>query len=378
MGENISRRDFFKRTTAASLLGALAAAGLNKPVQAADLSKEKLGTVIDLTKCDGCKNYDTPLCVSACHEYNQSRFPEPQKPIKYYWPQKKFEDWSGKRDLKNRLTPYNWTFVDHVKVEHNGTEQDVFVPRRCMHCDNPTCMKLCPFSAISKDSTGSVSIDDGVCFGGAKCRDVCPWGIPQRQAGVGIYLDIAPDFAGGGVMYKCDLCLDRLAEGKEPACVSACPKGALMIGPREEMRQLAYQRAKEIGGYVYGDKENGGTATLYISAVPFEKIDQAIKADKAKKNDTAPGRPGMPVGVKNYLSTEKGMFISAVMAPFAGAAVAGLTAFKTLKGHKSKKSMSVPTGTAANINTSTNLGTHTDSGVDGNIGKEEYDGKNSQ
>lgn len=78
----ISRRTFFKRTTAAGLLGALAATGLNKPVQAAGLSNGKLGTLIDLSKCDGCKNYGTPLCVEACGKHNQERFPEPQKPLK--------------------------------------------------------------------------------------------------------------------------------------------------------------------------------------------------------------------------------------------------------------------------------------------------------
>lgn len=339
---NISRRTFFKRTTAAGLLGALAAAGLNKPVQAAGLSKGKLGTLIDLTKCDGCKNYGTPLCVEACRKHNQERFPEPQKPLKKYWPQDKVEDWSNKRDLKSRLTPYNWTFVDHATVEHNGVVQEVYVPRRCMHCDNPTCAKLCPFSAIAKDSNGAVSIDDEICFGGAKCRDVCPWGIPQRQAGVGIYLDIAPDLAGGGVMYKCDMCVDLLAEGKKPACVSACPKDAISIGPREDVRNLAYSRAKDINGYVYGDKENGGTSTLYVSAVPFEMIDAAIIADKASKKDTAPGRPGMPVNIENYLSTGKGMFMSTVMAPFAGAAVAGLTAYRTIKGDKAKRMQNNP------------------------------------
>jgi len=337
MGENISRRIFFKRTTAAGILGVLAATGLNKPVRAAGLSSGKLGTLIDLTKCDGCRNYDTPFCVQACSNHNQERFPEPKKPLKNYWPQKKVEDWSNKRDLKSRLTPYNWTFVDHVSVEHNGALYEVYVPRRCMHCDNPTCLKLCPFSVITKDESGAVSIDDELCFGGAKCRDVCPWGIPQRQAGVGIYLDFAPDLAGGGVMYKCDMCVELLAEGKQPACMSACPQGAISIGPREDVRNLAYQKAKEISGYIYGDKENGGTPTLYISAIPFEKIDAAIKADKVSKKDTAPGRPGMPVHVDNYLSLGKGIFLSAVIAPFAGAAVAGLTAYKTMKGDKAKR-----------------------------------------
>lgn len=334
--DRISRRAFFKRTTAAGLLGALAAAGLNKPVQAAGKSRERLGTLIDLTKCDGCKDYQSPRCVEACRTHNQARFPEPEKPLIKYWPQDKVEDWSDKRDLKNLLTPYNWTFVDRVKIERDGTEHEIYVPRRCMHCDTPTCAKLCPFSAISKDSSGAVAIDDGLCFGGAKCRDVCPWGIPQRQAGVGIYLDVAPDLAGGGVMYKCDMCVDLLAEGKKPACVGVCPRRAISIGAKVEIKDLVYKRAEEIQGYVYGDKENGGTSTFYLSAVPFDLIDAAIKKDKANKQDTAPGRPGMPVEVDNYLSSGKGVFLSALIAPVAGAAAAGITAYRTLKGEKGR------------------------------------------
>lgn len=334
MGNNISRRTFFKRATAAGLIGTLTAAGLNKPLLAAESSSGRLSTLIDLTRCDGCRNLDAPLCVQACSVKNQANYPEPIKPIKNYWPQKKYEDWSEKRGIKNRLTPYNWTFVDAVKVQHDGVEQEVFLPRRCMHCDNPTCMDLCPFSAISKDASGAVSIDDSICFGGAKCRDVCPWGIPQRQAGVGLYLNVAPDLAGGGVMYKCDMCRDLLAEGKEPSCVSACPNNALTIGPRAEIREMAALRAKEINGFIYGVKENGGTATIYLSSVPFEKIDEAIKADKKMKKDTSPGRPGMPVNVKNYLSTETGMLAGALVAPVAGAAAAGLAAYNVLTGKK--------------------------------------------
>jgi Fe-S-cluster-containing dehydrogenase component len=41
------------------------------------------------------------------------------------------------------------------------------------------------------DFFGNTVIDHSICFGGAKCRDVCPWGIPQRQASVGIYLKLA-------------------------------------------------------------------------------------------------------------------------------------------------------------------------------------------
>ena len=334
LSENVSRRTFLKRSAAASVVTTVMLSGMDQ-VKAATVESTEKGTIIDLTKCDGCKNEGTPLCVSACMVKNKSRFPQPNKEdIQPYWPQKTFEDWSDKQDLTSRLTPYNWTFIDQVQVEHDGKVEEVFVPRRCMHCDSPTCMNLCPFGAISKNKDGAVSIDEGFCMGGAKCRDACPWDIPQRQAGVGLYLKLAPELAGGGVMYKCDFCADLLAKGKEPACKTACPKGAISFGSKDEMRALAYQRADEVNGYIYGDKENGGTATFYVSKVPFEKIDEAIKKDKLTKEDKKPGRPTMGVAIENELDSYSGMLKSAMIAPLAGAVVAGVAAYRTLKGDK--------------------------------------------
>ncbi|UTW69420.1 4Fe-4S dicluster domain-containing protein [Anaerobacillus sp. HL2] len=84
-----------------------------------------------------------------------------------------------------------------------------------MHCIDAPCQKLCPFGVIrKKPNKGAVKIDTNFCMGGAKCRTVCPWDIPQRQAGVGLYMKLAPDLAGGGVMYKCDMCSDLLAKEK--------------------------------------------------------------------------------------------------------------------------------------------------------------------
>jgi len=51
-----------------------------------------------------------------------------------------------------------------------------------------------------------------LCIGCSSCVLVCPFGAIRR--------------ADGGVMAKCSLCWDRLAEGKEPACVEACPTEA--------------------------------------------------------------------------------------------------------------------------------------------------------
>ncbi|MDK2887129.1 MAG: formate dehydrogenase iron-sulfur subunit [Thermoanaerobacter sp.] len=327
----LSRRDFIKRTLAAGLASGLVLFGLEKTAGGATITPR--GTFYDLTKCDGCQGLKVPRCVSACREENNFKFPRPAERIEYYWPQKKKEDWQDKRDLTTRLTPYNWTFVQHVQVKQDGRVLNVFIPRRCMHCDNPPCANLCPFGAQSKTPEGSVIINPNLCLGGAKCRDVCPWGIPARQAGVGLYMKLAPRYVGGGVMYKCDLCYHRIKEGKIPACVEACPRGAIVFGDKEEMREQARKRAREIGGYIYGDKENGGTSTFYVSPVSFAKIHEQLMMQKNRQpNPEAPGFPGMPEGVGNFLDSVNGIAGALLAAPLAGAFAAGYAAYRTIKG----------------------------------------------
>ncbi len=277
--KRLTRRNFLKKGAMATAVGAAVTAGM---VQTASAKAGTYATLIDLTKCDGCKNEPMPKCVEACRRENERKFPNPVEPIKDLWPQKTHDDWSKKKDVINTLTPYNWTTVQ--KVDLGGGE--IFVPRRCMHCDNPPCAHLCPFGALNKYSNGSVVINHDLCMGGAKCKAVCPWQIPQRQSGVGPYLKLQPLPAGGGVMYKCDLCHDRIKKGQAPACVEACEKrlGAkrpLHFGIRETILKMAHERAMEINGFIYGEKENGGTATLYVSKVPFEEIDAKLKETKS-------------------------------------------------------------------------------------------------
>ncbi|MHB8171969.1 MAG: 4Fe-4S dicluster domain-containing protein [Thermincolia bacterium] len=329
----LSRRDFFKRSLASGAIGAVVLSGTAKMAEAATGSQ--MGTFIDLTKCDGCKGESLPKCVSACRTKNENRFPNPVEPIPNNWPTGKKEDWSKKRSMTDKLTPYNWTYVQPVKVEHGGKEWELFIQRRCMHCDNPPCANLCPFGVQNKTEKGPVVIDTNYCFGGAKCRDACPWNIPQRQAGVGIYMKIAPGVIGGGVMYKCDMCRDLVEKGQKPVCVDACPQKAINYGDKEEMRRLAQERAKEVGGFIYGDQENGGTSTFYVSPVPYAKINQAIKKVKeAAPKGEKTGIPGMAPEVENILETPNGMALGYVIAPLAGAFTAGLAAYKTMKGEE--------------------------------------------
>ncbi len=271
---------FDRRTFLAGALAAASVAALPKKEAQAATGQPALSTLIDLTRCNGCEGEAMPRCVEACRTKNKSRFPEPNPAmLKNYWPKDNHEDWSEKRDNIYRLTPYNWLFVDEIYLEVEGKEERVNIPRRCMHCDNPPCVSLCPFGTAKKDADGPVRIEPELCFGGAKCRAVCPWQVPQRQAGVGPYTMIDPLPVGAGVMYKCDLCRDLLDQGKAPKCIAACPKEALTIGPKEEIHTLADQLQEKYQGYIYGRDEHGGTATIYVSKIPFALLDAAITED---------------------------------------------------------------------------------------------------
>ncbi|MBB5173326.1 4Fe-4S dicluster domain-containing protein [Texcoconibacillus texcoconensis] len=337
--KSVTRRSFLKGATAISAAASVAWATKSTASAQQDFSEEEklVASIIDLNACDGCENEPTPLCVTACKDKNKHRFPQPEEEPMDYWPRQHHEDWSKEQDRTDRLTPYNWTYVEQVTVNHNGQEKTISIPRRCMHCLDAPCQNLCPFGVIGKTEEGAVHIDEYFCMGGAKCRDSCPWDIPQRQAGVGVYMDLMPKLGGGGVMYKCDMCADYLKEGKAPACETACPKDAIQFGPLDEMRKKAYELASERNGYVYGDTENAGTLTFYISDIPFDQINEAIAASKHQDQDERPGRPHMEPDIENMLDTAKGFMLATLIAPVAGAAAAGVNAYRKLKSYDDTK-----------------------------------------
>ena len=313
----MNRRNFLKFTLITSATPLLADQEISR-------QNSQMMSIIDLDLCDGCEGFEVPKCISACKTHNKDKFPDPKKPIMNYWPQKKYEDYSDKKDIIDRLTPYNWTYVQ--KIEINGKK--INIPRRCMHCDNPPCQKLCPFGVISKDKYGAVDIDKDFCFGGTKCRDACPWQIPQRQAGVGLYLNIAPKLAGGGVMYKCDMCKDLLNKGDKPACQNQCPKKAIKFAPKNEIMSIVNKENR----HIYGLKENGGTSTIYLSSVDFESINEAI-TKKYENLSNKIGRPHM-ARVDSPLQKSENLAMAVMITPLAAIGAATISAIKWNKKDK--------------------------------------------
>ena len=323
MVNNISRRTFLRGSLATA--GSIAASAI--PVEAMNIDgkmEKQVATLIDIRKCIGCE-----ACVDACWTANAHKFPNPRKPFPRMYPARvKVEDWSEKKSTTGRLTPYNWLFIQHSTVEIDGNETTLTIPRRCMHCINPPCVKLCPWGAARQYENGISRIDSDICLGGSKCRKVCPWHIPQRQTGVGLYLDLFPNLAGNGVMYKCDRCYDRIARGEKPACITACPENVQTIGPREEIVHQARSLAKQIGGFIYGEKENGGTNTIYVSPVPFDKLNKGI--------EKGGGNPHLKP-VADSMSKAENLTTAMFIAPFAGIAAAVGKLYKLSKAGRQER-----------------------------------------
>jgi Fe-S-cluster-containing dehydrogenase component len=136
--------------------------------------------VIDLNRCTGCR-----ACELACIIANRL-------PADRAW-----------REVRS----FNLSHVPGVEAFH--------LSLACNHCAAAPCMEQCPARAYHRDTeTGAVLIDESKCIGCGYCVWVCPWDAPR--------LDEARR-----VMTKCTFCRERLREGREPACVTACPTAAL-------------------------------------------------------------------------------------------------------------------------------------------------------
>lgn len=309
MSEGISRRSFLK---AGLITSVAAASGVLQPQAALSSNSARLCTLFELKKCIGCE-----ACVEACRDINAPKFPEREGLIPVLYPQSrvKIADWSApeKREVRHRLTPHNWLFIQTAKGQYNGKLFELSIPRRCMHCHNAPCVNLCPFGAASTQGNGIVRIHPHICMGGAKCKAACPWKIPERQSGVGSYLNILPNYAGNGVMFKCDRCYNRIAAGELPACIEVCPREVQTIGPRTQILKKAHQLAQATHGFIYGEKENGGTNTVYVSPIPFGVLNASI--------EKGPGQPHLK-NVPAAMSTT-GLLTSALVAgPIVGAVIA--------------------------------------------------------
>lgn len=134
-----------------------------------------------------------------------------------------------------------------------------FVRYSCWHCINPMCASRCPLKAIKVHSNGAVYVDDAICnpqnpLCKRQCRNACRrGGYPQIRDAQQVVGDEQP------LMIKCDLCYSR----KAPACVEACPAGALSFGDKTDIAAKATAYPYTAGdGHIYWASNTSFTTPL--------------------------------------------------------------------------------------------------------------------
>jgi len=209
------RRRFLKIATAglaAGALGVLFSDKILEIVGATSLDARALsGTdaqwvmLIDLAKCDGCRQ-----CTVGCRDAH--------------------------------FVPQGQEWITVFKVQDElGAEY--YLPRPCMQCENPPCLKVCPVGATFRRDDGVILIDHGRCIGCRYCMAACPYDArsfnwaepPHTEAELAHeYSPEAPWPHRIGTVEKCMFCAHETAKGELPACVTGCPMKAIYFGDRRE------------------------------------------------------------------------------------------------------------------------------------------------
>ena len=147
-----------------------------------------------------------------------------------------------------------WRRVLDVETGEFPDVERAFIPIGCQHCDEPSCLPVCPTTATRKREDGIVTIDYDLCIGCAYCTMACPYQARfKTPAGVFAYggtptanEERRDEPSQRSVATKCTFCVDRIDQGLEkgllpgrdaeatPACVNACIAEALAFGDIED------------------------------------------------------------------------------------------------------------------------------------------------
>ena len=135
----------------------------------------------DMTACVGCH-----CCEVACNEQN------------------------------NNTPDVKWRRVGEMEAGVFPNVSQLFNSMSCNHCIDPECLRGCPTNSYIKFENGIVFHNDDVCIGCQYCTWNCPYEVPVFNR-------------DRGIVTKCHMCHEKLDEGQTPACVQACPAGAIEI-----------------------------------------------------------------------------------------------------------------------------------------------------
>jgi formate dehydrogenase iron-sulfur subunit len=177
---------------------------------------------IDTTRCTACRG-----CQAACKQWNQNPGTKTTQQGTYQNPPD--------------LSAATFKVVRYSEQSVPGKDPRwYFFPDQCRHCLYPLCKM-----AADRRAPGSVTLDSRMratifnpevkmsAEAFREIREICPFDIPRYDENL-------------GGMSKCTMCIDRIREGMPPACVKACPTGAMNFGEREDILKMARNQLDEV------------------------------------------------------------------------------------------------------------------------------------
>ena len=197
----------------------------------------RYGMVVDLRKCIGCQS-----CVVACKAEH------------------------------NTPTGILQTNVLERELGKFPNVVRVFLPVLCNHCEEPTCVEVCPSQATTKREDGVVMIDFQKCIGCGACVEHCPYHarvlVQDNRTlfpdGKTVFEKPVHQKIPGKVALKCDFCFFRLEKGKQPACVEVCPTQARLFGDVADPKSTVSGLIQKYKAWVMLPDKNTKPQVYYI------------------------------------------------------------------------------------------------------------------
>ena len=156
---------------------------------------------------------------------------------------KKEHGW-GDDPKSNDAQQAQW--IRKVKVTEKMTGHEVTLPVMCQHCETAPCVDVCPTGASMKRADGIVQVNKHICIGCRYCMMACPY--KARSFVHETIVDQRPDTPRGkGTVESCNMCVNRVDDGKNPACVDAVPE-AMLFGDLNNPDSKISQVLKKFGG----------------------------------------------------------------------------------------------------------------------------------
>lgn len=121
----------------------------------------------------------------------------------------------------------------------------------CKHCTHAGCLDVCPTGALFRTEFGTVVVQGDICNGCGYCVASCPYGVIDQRK-------------DDGRVFKCTMCYDRLTDGLQPACATACPTQSIQFGDLDELQARADARLETLKSQgvetarLYGRDEDDG------------------------------------------------------------------------------------------------------------------------